>query len=129
LLVVGGSLTLYALRAPVVKSAPGFSWLSRETLLLGNNIVLIIIMVTVLLGTLYPLIADALGWGKISVGPLYFNFFFLPFMGLLCLLMALGPLANWKQSSGLRMRQMLWRPWLLSLVIGLVFPWLYHENY
>lgn len=129
LLVVGGSLTLYALRAPVVKSAPGFSWLSRETLLLGNNIVLIIIMVTVLLGTLYPLIADALGWGKISVGPPYFNFFFLPFMGLLCLIMALGPLANWKQSSGLRMRQMLWRPWLVSLVIGLVFPWLYHENY
>lgn len=129
LLVIGGSLTLYALRAPVVKSAPGFSWLSRETLLLGNNMVLIIIMVTVLLGTLYPLIADALGWGKISVGPPYFDFFFLPLMGLLCLIMALGPLANWKQSSAVRMRQMLWRPWLISLVIGLIFPWFYHDNY
>lgn len=129
LLVVGGSLTLYALRAPVVKSMPGFSWLSRETLLLANNIVLVVIMVTVLLGTLYPLIADALGWGKISVGPPYFNFFFLPLMGLLCLMMALGPLANWKQNSGARMRELLWRPWLLSLIFGLIFPWFYHETY
>src|SRR5690606_10245293 len=60
LLVVGGSLTLYALRAPVVQSTPGFSWLSRESLLLANNMLLVVIMVTVLLGTLYPLIADAL---------------------------------------------------------------------
>lgn len=108
---------------------PGFSWLSRETLLLANNIVLVVIMVTVLLGTLYPLIADALGWGKISVGPPYFNFFFLPLMGLLCLMMALGPLANWKQNSGARMRELLWRPWLLSLIFGLIFPWFYHETY
>jgi cytochrome c-type biogenesis protein CcmF len=129
LLVVGGSLTLYALRAPVVKSIPSFNWLSRETLLLGNNVVLIVIMVTILLGTLYPLIADALGWGKISVGPPYFNFFFLPLMGLLCLMMALGPLANWKRTTGAHMLQLLWRPWLVSLAIGLIFPLFYREEY
>ncbi|MGM8228470.1 heme lyase CcmF/NrfE family subunit [Cellvibrio sp. ARAG 10.3] len=129
LLVVGGSLTLYALRAPVVKSLPGFNWLSRETLLLGNNILLTITMITVLLGTLYPLIADALGWGKISVGPPYFNFFFLPLMGVLCLLMALGPLANWKRTSIKHMAQWLWRPWVVSMVIGLIVPYFYNEEY
>ena len=129
LLVVGGSLTLYALRAPVVKSLPGFNWLSRETLLLGNNILLTITMTTVLLGTLYPLIADALGWGKISVGPPYFNFFFLPLMGVLCLLMALGPLANWKRTTGKHLVQWLWRPWVVSMVIGLIVPYFYNDNY
>jgi cytochrome c-type biogenesis protein CcmF len=129
LLVVGGSLTLFALRAPVVKSQPGFSWLSRETLLLSNNILLVIVMITVLLGTLYPLIADALGWGKISVGPPYFNFFFIPLMGLLCLLMALGPASNWKRVTPQQLTKLLWRPWVISLVIGLIFPLLYNEDY
>jgi cytochrome c-type biogenesis protein CcmF len=129
LVVIGGSLALYALRAPVVQGSPGFSWLSREALLLGNNMLLIVIMITVLLGTLYPLIADALGWGKISVGPPYFNFFFLPLMGMLCLLMALGPVANWKRNAGDKIIQILWRPWLLSMVFGLIFPWLYADEY
>ena len=129
LLVIGGSLTLYALRAPVVRSMPGFSWLSRETLLLGNNILLTITMITVLLGTLYPLIADALGWGKISVGPPYFNFFFLPLMGVLCMLMAFGPLANWKRTSPMHVVQWLWRPWVISMAIGLVFPYFYSDTY
>ncbi len=129
LLVVGGSLTLYALRAPVVRNAPGFGFLSRETLLLANNVLLVVIMVTVLLGTLYPLIADALGWGKISVGPPYFNFFFIPLMGLLCFLMAFGPLANWKRTHLGQMGRWLLKPWFFSLVIGLVFPLLYADDY
>lgn len=127
--VVGASLTLYALRAPVVKGATGFYLLSRETLLLGNNILLTVIMIMVLLGTLYPLIADALGLGKISVGPPYFNLFFLPLMGLLCLLMAFGPIANWKRTSGKQMLQILWKPWVISLVIGLAFPFFYRDKY
>ena len=127
--IVGGSLTLYALRAPVVKSEVGFSWLSRETLLMGNNIILSVVMLTVLLGTLYPLIADALHWGKISVGPPYFNFFFLPLMGLLCLLMAFGPVANWKRTSLQQILKLLWKPWVISLVFALVFPWLYRDQY
>ncbi|RYY75279.1 MAG: heme lyase CcmF/NrfE family subunit [Gammaproteobacteria bacterium] len=127
--IVGGSLALYALRAPVVKSEVGFSWFSRETLLMGNNIILSVVMLTVLLGTLYPLIADALHWGKISVGPPYFNFFFLPLMGLLCLLMAFGPVANWKRTNLQQILKLLWKPWVISLVFALVFPWLYRDDY
>lgn len=127
--IVGGSLTLYAFRAPVVKSEIGFNWFSRETLLMGNNIILCVVMITVLLGTLYPLIADALHWGKISVGPPYFNYFFVPLMGLLCLLMALGPVANWKRTSPQQVVMMLWKPWVVSLVFGLFFPFLYGDGY
>jgi cytochrome c-type biogenesis protein CcmF len=129
LVVVGGSLTLFALRAPVVKGSAGFNLLSRETFLLGNNILLTIIMIMVLLGTLYPLVADALSLGKISVGPPYFNLFFLPLMGLLCLLMAFGPLSNWKRTSGAQLLKLLWKPWAISLVIGLVFPLVYRDKY
>ena len=69
LIVIGGSLTLYAFRAPAVKSSVSFVGLSREWFLLANNVLLIVVLATVLLGTLYPLIADALDWGKISIGP------------------------------------------------------------
>jgi cytochrome c-type biogenesis protein CcmF len=129
LVVVGGSLTLFALRAPVVRGSAGFNLLSRETFLLGNNILLTIIMIVVLLGTLYPLVADALSLGKISVGPPYFNLFFLPLMGLLCLLMAFGPLSNWKRTTGVQFVKLLWKPWAISLVIGLVFPLVYRDKY
>src|SRR5690554_4294351 len=129
LLVIGGSLTLYALRAPVVKSMPSFNWLSRETLLLGNNILLIVVMITVLLGTLYPLIADALGWGKISVGPPYFNAFFVPLMGLVCLLMAPGVSSNWKRTTWQQLRQLLWKPLTLSVAGGALFPAVYGDQY
>ncbi|MBT4145607.1 MAG: heme lyase NrfEFG subunit NrfE, partial [Gammaproteobacteria bacterium] len=77
---MGGSLTLYALKAPNVKSESSFSWLSREVLLLVNNVFLTVMAITVLLGTLYPLLIDALGQGKISVGPPYFNAVFIPIM-------------------------------------------------
>lgn len=129
IVVVGGSLTLYALRAPVVKGSVGFNWFSRETFLLANNILLTVIMVMVLLGTLYPLVADALNLGKISVGPPYFNLFFLPLMGLLAFLMAFGPLSNWKKTAGKQLLAMLWKPWVASLVIALIFPAVYHDTY
>src|SRR3954471_10310306 len=127
--VVGGSLILYAFRAPVVKSEIGFNWFSRETLLMGNNIILCVVMLTVLLGTLYPLIADALHWGKISVGPPYFNYFFLPLMGVLSALMAFGPVANWKRTNPQQILKLLWKPWFISLVFALIFPWLYRDEY
>jgi cytochrome c-type biogenesis protein CcmF len=129
LVVVGGSLSLFAFRAPVVKSEIGFGWLSRETLLVGNNIILCIAMLTVLLGTLYPMIADAMGWGKISVGPPYFNFFFLPLMGVLCLLMAFGPVTNWKRTQPQQILRLLWKPWVLSLIVAAIFPALYGDEY
>lgn len=128
-LVIGGSLTLYALRAPVVKSVPGFNLFSREVFLLGNNILLVVVMATVLLGTLYPLIADALNWGKISVGPPYFNFFFVPLMALLCLLLGVGPLTNWKNTGFERLKRLLWWPLGVSLIVAGIFPLLYADEY
>ncbi|QKX17960.1 heme lyase CcmF/NrfE family subunit [Microbulbifer sp. YPW1] len=97
--VVGASLLLFAVRAPAVSAGSVFSVRSRETFLLGNNIVLILIMAVVITGTLYPLLADALGWGKISVGPPFFNMFFVPLMLVLSLLLGLGIHANWKDSQ------------------------------
>ncbi len=129
LLVVGGSLTLYALRAPVVHNTTRFTATARETFLLANNILLVIIMISVLLGTLYPLIADALGWGKISVGPPYFNMFFVPLMGLVCLLMAPGVSSNWKRTTWEQLRRLLWKPLTLSVAGGALFPALYSDSY
>ncbi|HJV62273.1 MAG TPA: heme lyase CcmF/NrfE family subunit [Albitalea sp.] len=98
-LVVGASLALYAWRAPTVGLGARFALLSRETLLLANNVLLVVAMAVVLLGTLYPLLLDALGLGKISVGPPYFDTVFVPVMAPLVFLMGIGPLARWKQQA------------------------------
>ncbi len=129
LVVVGGSFTLYALRAPTVKSLTTFTLLSRETFLLINNILLVVVMLMVLLGTLYPLFADALGWGKISVGPPYFNFFFVPFMGVLCLFMGFGPLSVWKKTQLHKLVQRLKSPLFISVLLSILFPLIYGEHY
>ena len=98
LVVVGGSLTLFAIRAPVVKSHVGFGLWSRETLLLGNNLLLVVAASMILLGTLYPLVLDALSGAKMSVGPPYFNALFVPLMALLMVVMAVGVLVRWKDT-------------------------------
>jgi cytochrome c-type biogenesis protein CcmF len=97
-IVIGGSLALYAVRAGAVGAGGGFAMVSRESMLLGNNILLVIAMASVLLGTLYPLMMDALGLGKISVGPPYFNAVFYPLMAPLVFLMGIGPMAAWRQA-------------------------------
>jgi cytochrome c-type biogenesis protein CcmF len=97
--VVGVSLALYAWRAPSVGLGARFSLLSRETLLLGNNVLLLVACAAVLLGTLYPLVLDALGMGKISVGPPYFDAVFAPLMAPVVFLMGVGPMARWKQTE------------------------------
>ncbi|MDH3325603.1 MAG: heme lyase CcmF/NrfE family subunit [Gammaproteobacteria bacterium] len=97
--VVVGSLLLYAWRAPSVGLGGKFSLVSRETFLLGNNVILVVACGAVLLGTLYPLLLDALSMGKISVGPPYFDMVFVPLMTPLIFLMSVGPLARWKQAS------------------------------
>jgi len=98
-LAVGGALTLYALRAPTMKAGSLFSPVSREGSLLLNNVLMATAAGTVLLGTLYPLFADALNLGKVSVGPPFFNSVFLPLMIPLVVTMAIGPLLAWKRGD------------------------------
>ncbi|MDP2431074.1 MAG: heme lyase CcmF/NrfE family subunit [Pseudomonadota bacterium] len=97
--VIGGSLILYAWRAPKMVTGGAFTGFSREAMLLANNVILLAAMGSVLLGTLYPLLMDALGMGKISVGPPYFNAVFVPLMAPALFLMGVGPLLRWKGDS------------------------------
>ncbi|MDO8355174.1 MAG: heme lyase CcmF/NrfE family subunit [Nitrospirota bacterium] len=98
-IVIGGSLVLYAWRAPRVGLGGGFDMVSREAMLLGNNVLLVAALGSVFLGTLYPLFLDAMGLGKISVGPPYFDTVFVPLMTPAIFLMGIGPLAQWKKAS------------------------------
>jgi cytochrome c-type biogenesis protein CcmF len=98
-IVVGSSFALYAWRAPTVGLGARFALFSKETALLANNVLFVVAAGAVLLGTLYPLILDALGLGKISVGPPYFDSVFLPLMAPTVFLMGVGPMARWKESS------------------------------
>jgi cytochrome c-type biogenesis protein CcmF len=97
--VIGGSLALFAWRAPRVGLGGGFEPVSRESFLLANNVLLTVAMSAVLLGTLYPLFLDALNAGKISVGPPYFDTVFYPLMAPAVFLMAIGPVASWKRAA------------------------------
>lgn len=119
--VIGGSLTLYAWRAPGNLGGATFKLVSRETLLLINNVLLIVAMVTILLGTLYPLILDALGLGKLSVGPPYFNTVFIPLMALVALFQVFGALSHWKQDRTKRLLQQLRHAAIGSILIGVLF--------
>ncbi|HEX8739474.1 MAG TPA: heme lyase CcmF/NrfE family subunit [Casimicrobiaceae bacterium] len=96
--VIGGSLTLYAFRAAAVGAGGAFSAVSRESLLLGNNVLLVVALASVLLGTLYPLFIDSLKLGKISVGPPYFDTVFYPLMAPLLFLVGVGPVAAWRRA-------------------------------
>jgi cytochrome c-type biogenesis protein CcmF len=98
-IVIGGSLLLYVWRAPRIGLGGGFEPLSRESMLLMNNVIFAAAAGSVLLGTLYPLALDATGLGKISVGPPYFETVFVPLMAPALFLMGVGPLARWKKAS------------------------------
>ena len=97
--VIGGSLALFALRAPKVGLGGSFEPVSRESMLLANNVLLVVAAAAVLLGTLYPLVIDAMGMGKLSVGPPYFDAVFVPLMAPALFLMGVGPMARWRQAS------------------------------
>lgn len=96
---IGGPLLLYAWRAPGIGVGSRFGLVSRETMLLANNVLLVVAMLSVLLGTLYPLLIDAFGWGKISVGQPYFDTVFLPLMVPVVFMLGVGPLAQWKHAE------------------------------
>ncbi len=97
--VVGGSLLLYAARAHTLKSESGWALVSRESGILLNNVLMVVACAAVLLGTLYPLILDALDLGKISVGPQYFDAVFVPLMLPVLIFAGLGASVNWKKDS------------------------------
>ncbi|MBL1140853.1 MAG: heme lyase CcmF/NrfE family subunit [Proteobacteria bacterium] len=125
-LVVGISLGLFAYRAWQLRTITPFSFVSREMALLTNSVFLLIIMLTVLLGTLYPLILEALGGGKISVGPPYFSRVFIPLMIPVVILMAIGPFIRWRQDSVSTLTKQLRLPAILAVifasVISLLLP-------
>ena len=120
--VIGSSLLLFAWRAPKIGLGGSFDLVSRESFLLANNLLLVVAASSVLLGTLYPLVMDALELGKISVGPPYFESVFVALMAPAIFLMGLGPLARWKKSSlpelAIRMR------WAfgVSMITALLLP-------
>ena len=123
-IVIGSSLLLYAWRAPQLADDASeksyFAASSRETLLLANNLLLAAACAMVLLGTLYPLIADALDLGKISVGPPYFSLLFIVLMAPLVALVPFGPLTRWQRDKASRLGALL-LPWLLlSIVLAVV---------
>ncbi len=122
IVVIGGSLLLYVWRAPRIGLGGGFEPLSRESMLLANNVMFAAAAGSVLLGTLYPLALDASGLGKISVGPPYFETVFVPLMAPALFLMGVGPLARWKKASLPDLAARLRWAFAASLAAGLVLP-------
>jgi len=123
--VIGTSLFLFAWRAPKVGLGGRFALVSRETLLLVNNVLLVVAAGSVLLGTLYPLLIDALGLGKLSVGPPYFQTVFVPLMVPLLFLVGLGPTARWKEASLADLKTRLGWAFGLALAAGIGLPFLF----
>jgi cytochrome c-type biogenesis protein CcmF len=120
--VVGGSLLLFAWRAPKVGMGGIFDLVSRESMLLANNVLLVVAAAAVLLGTLYPLVLDALGMGKISVGSPYFVAVFVPLMAPALFLMGVGPLTRWRQAEAMDLARKLRWAFGVSLASAVVAP-------
>src|SRR6202020_1976523 len=114
---IGGSLTLYAIRAPALKGGGLFAPVSREGALLLNNLLLATGAATVFLGTLYPLFLDAVGGPKVSVGPPFFDRTFAPIMVPVLIAMAVGPTLSWKRGDLLGALQRLWIAFAVAVVV------------
>jgi cytochrome c-type biogenesis protein CcmF len=121
-IVIGGSLLLFALRGPAMQQDVKYSGWSREMFLLINNILLVSSMTMILIGTLYPLLADVLDLGKISVGPPYFDFFFVPLMSGLMICLGFAGFTRWKKTDvKVLLRKGLW-PAVISVALALLLP-------
>ena len=127
IIVIGLSFLLFAWRAPTVGMGGNFSLISRESMLLVNNVLLVVAMGAVLLGTLYPLFLDALNAGKISVGPPYFDAVFGPLMLPCVFLMGVGPLARWKDADPKALARELAWCLVAAIVAGAAIPLLMGE--
>lgn len=126
--VIGVALTLYAWRAPKLQeNAQSFALVSRESLLLVNNVVLVVSCVTVMVGTLFPLFTEAFAVGQFSVGPPYFESVLAPIWLLLLILVPVGIFARWKYDSLARMRKDLLIPLVPAVVLGMIMPMIWGE--
>ncbi len=123
--VIGSSLVLFAWRAPKVGLGGRFAVVSRESFLLTNNVLLVVACASVLLGTLYPLLIDALAMGKISVGPPYFDAVFVPLMVPALFLMGVGPFVRWKEASVAELIQTLRWAFAAAVIVAIVLPFVY----
>ncbi len=119
---VGGSLLLYAFRAPLMKSEVGFELLSREIFILTNNVILVVAAASVFLGTVFPMVYQALTGDLLSIGPPYFNAVFLPLMALLVFFLGIGPISRWKRTSLSYLIRQLAKVAIASVVLGIVIP-------
>ena len=119
---VGGSLLLYALKAPTVASVGRYEWVSRESFLLLNNLLLVVAAFAILLGTLYPLIIDFLGLGKISVGASWFNTMFVPLGVLLAIVVGPGSVSRWKADEIKRLGSKMIAALAAAVIFGLAIP-------
>ncbi|MCB1670547.1 MAG: heme lyase CcmF/NrfE family subunit, partial [Pseudomonadales bacterium] len=121
-LTVGGSLVLYALRAPLIRNESTFAAVSREVLLLVNNILLVVAAASVLLGTLFPMVYQAITDDLISIGPPYFNAIIVPLAVVLAVALGIGPVCRWKSTSLGYLCSQLTRVAIASLVLGVLVP-------
>ena len=124
---IGGALALYAWRTARIGLGGSFEPVSRESFLLANNVLLGAAAGSVMLGTLYPLLLDAVGAGKISVGPQYFEAVFAPLMAPALFLMGVGPLARWKRASLPELAVLLRWALAASLGVGLLLPFAFGQ--
>lgn len=120
-LTVGGSLLLFAIRAQALRAESRFQLFSREVFILINNLVLILAALVVLVGTLFPILFDVFGLGKISVGPPYFNTLFMPVAVFLLCVMGIGPLLNWKKHDAKALLKKLPLMAIVSVLLALGF--------
>lgn len=118
-----GSLTLYAFRASKIRTTGQFELISRESFILLNNILLVVMTVAILFGTLLPLLADAFGWRKLSVGAPFFNLVFNPLMVLLLCAIGVGQLLRWKRNDLIQWRGFMLMAAIGAIIIGLLLPW------
>jgi len=128
-LVIGLSLALFSARATKLSSSAKFEPLSKETGLLANNVILVVMASAVLLGTLFPLITDALADDKISVGPPYFNMIMVPLAVVLVIVMGMGLLLRWKSDHVARLASILWLPLVFAIVAAIVLPLIFAPSF
>ena len=127
-IVIGSSLLLYAIKGGQVRSRVQNETWSRESFLLGNNVLLIAAMLVVLLGTLLPLVHKQLGLGSISVGEPFFNTMFSWLMAPFALMLGIGPLVRWRRDEPQKLWKRLALAMMVTLASAILLPWLLQDR-